>query len=68
LLNYCVDSFEAFLEAFIILIALEVELVQGKEIANPPAILDDAVAAAGGEAYRAFYQFIFPIRIEGVLR
>jgi hypothetical protein len=66
-LHDCAASFEAFLEAFIILIALEVQLGQGKEIAKPQAVLDAAVAAAGGEAYRAFYQFIFPISIKGVL-
>lgn len=66
-LNYCADSFASFLEAFIVLINLEIELGQKKKIINPLTILDEAVAAAGGEEYRAFYKFIFPISIEKIL-
>ena len=66
-LNYCADSFASFLEAFIVLINLEIELGQKKKITNPLTILDDAVAAAGGEEYRAFYKFIFPVSIEKML-
>lgn len=67
LLNSCADSFESFLEAFIILIHLEVELGRGEKIANPLPVLDDVVAAAGGEEYREFYKFIFPIGIGEIL-
>lgn len=66
-LNYCADTFASFLEAFIILINLDIELGQKKKIINPLIILDDAVAAAGGEEYRAFYKFIFPISLEKML-
>lgn len=66
-LNFCADSFASFLEAFIVLINLEIELGLKKKIVNPLNILDDAVAAAGGEEYRAFYKFIFPISIEKML-
>lgn len=66
-LNYCAYNFECFLEAFILLISLDIKLGQGKLIANPSTILDDIVTAAGGEKYRTFYKFIFPISIEKIL-
>lgn len=66
-LNFCADSFASFLEAFIVLINLEIELGRKKKITDSMTILDDAVAAAGGEEYRAFYKFIFPISIEKTL-
>ncbi|MCB9298562.1 MAG: hypothetical protein H6559_36430 [Lewinellaceae bacterium] len=66
-LNYCADSFASFLEAFTVLINLEAALGRKKEIADPLAILNEAVAAAGGEEYQAFYKFIFPISIEKML-
>ena len=66
-LNCCADSFSSFLEAFIVLINLDIELSRKKKIINPLAVLDEAVAAAGGEEYRPFYTFIFPISIEKML-
>lgn len=66
-LNSCADSFASFLEAFIVLIDLDIELSRNKQAINPPAILEKAVAAAGGEEYRPFYKFIFPISIETTL-
>lgn len=66
-LNCCADSFASFLEAFIVLIDLDIALSRNKLAINPLAILDEAVAAAGGEEYRPFYKFIFPISIETTL-
>ena len=66
-LNACADSFASFLEAFTVLINLEAALGRKKEVADPLAILNEAVAAAGGEEYQAFYKFIFPISIEKML-
>ena len=66
-LNYCADNFECFLEAFIVLINLEIELGKERVITNPLTILNDAVAAAGGEEYSAFDKFIYPLGIEKIL-
>ncbi len=66
-LNSCAESFAAFLEAFIVLIDLDTRLGQKKKIADPQTVLDKAVAAAGGEEYRSFYKFIFPMSMEKIL-
>lgn len=63
----CADNFTSFLSAFIVLIDLEVALGQQQIISDPLAVLNETVAAAGGEEYRAFYRFIFPISIEKIL-
>lgn len=63
----CADSFAAFLAAFTLLINLEITLSKSQRIVNPLLALDEVVAAAGGEEYRAFYREIFPISIERML-
>lgn len=63
----CADNFTSFLSAFIVLIDLEIALGRQQMIANPLAVLNEAVVAAGGEEYRPFYRFIFPISIEKIL-
>lgn len=60
------ESFAAFLEAFTLLIELEVALGRQARIDNPLAILNEVVIAAGGASYRAFYAFIFPIGVEEI--
>ena len=63
----CADDFTSFLSAFIVLIDLEVALGRQQMIADPLGVLNEAVVAAGGEEYRPFYRFIFPISIEKIL-
>lgn len=65
--HVCADNFSAFLAAFTVLINLEVALDQKQKVIHPLEVLNDAVTAAGGEEYRAFYRFIFPISIEKML-
>lgn len=59
----CANSFESFLEAFILLIKLETEINNGQEINDPIERLKEIIQVAGGEGYRGFYEFIFPIDI-----
>lgn len=64
LLASCAADLSSFLKAFTVMINLEIAHIGKEKIVNPQAVLDEAVAAAGGEEYRAFYQFIFPISVE----
>lgn len=66
-IGYCAADLSSFLDAFTVMIKLEITHKQTKNILNPQARLDEAVAAAGGEEYRKLYKFIFPIRKEQVL-
>ncbi len=59
----CANNFESFLEAFILLIKLETEINDDQEINDPAERLEEIVQAAGGEGYKDFYEFIFPIDI-----
>lgn len=63
----CARDLSAFLQAFTVMIDLEIAHIQKKKILNPLAMLNRAVAAAGGEEYRPFYEFIFPIDIPKTL-
>ncbi len=63
----CAADLSSFLKAFIVMIKLEIVHFQKKKIVNPLTVLNEAVAAAGGEEYRAFYEFIFPISMEKTL-
>lgn len=63
----CAKDLRSFLKAFTVIIDLEIAHIQKRKIDNPQHILDEAVAAAGGEEYRAFYKFIFPITTEKIL-
>lgn len=67
LLNNCAAGLSGFLEAFTVMIELEIAHVRKKMIHSPLVILHQAVTAAGGEAYRSFYEFIFPIDIPKTL-
>lgn len=60
-LAHCAADLSAFLRAFTVIIKLETAHLQKKKAINPLTVLNEAVEAAGGEGYRAFYQFIFPI-------
>lgn len=66
-LAHCAADLPSFLKAFTVMIKLEIAHIQKKTIINPLTILNEAVEAAGGEEYRAFYQFIFPISMEKIL-
>lgn len=63
----CAIDLSSFLEAFTVMINLEIAHIQKKKIINPLAMLNQAVAAAGGEGYRPFYEFIFPVDIPKTL-
>ncbi len=67
LLASCAVDLSSFLKAFTVMIDLEIAHIQKKKITNPLAMLNRAVAAAGGEEYRPFYEFIFPIDIPKTL-
>lgn len=64
----CAVDLRSFLQAFTVIIDLETAHIRKKETANLQNVLDDAVAAAGGEEYRAFYKFIFPISTDKILK
>lgn len=60
----CAIDLSSFLKAFTVMINLEIAHIQKKKITNPLTILNSAVTAAGGEQYRPFYEFIFPIDLD----
>ena len=63
----CAKDLPSFLKAFTVMVNLEIAHFQKQEIVSPLAVLDEAVVAAGGEGYKTYYKFIFPINIEEVL-
>lgn len=63
----CAIDLSAFLKAFTVMIDLEIAHIQKEKVTNPLTMLNRAVAAAGGEEYRPFYEFIFPIDIPKTL-
>ena len=67
LLDNCAAGLSFFIKAFTVMIDLEIRHVQKKRVINPLTILNKAVTAAGGEEYRLFYEFIFPIDIPKTL-
>lgn len=64
LLYYCADNLESFIEAFTVLIKLSIAISEKQKI-DPVAIFNEVVKLAGGEKYKPFYEFIFPL---GVVR